>query len=105
LLDGGGSTVGSGEDALVGRENALRGLVRALDAIVTAAERAAENARAGERANADQQLAAVATGLERVVELITQAAEDLPDPLERAVETRIEEATRRAEQARNAEKL
>ncbi|WP_345780183.1 hypothetical protein [Halobellus litoreus] len=103
--DAGGSTGGRGEDALAGRENALRGLVRALDAIVTAAERAAENARAGERANADQQLAAVATGLERVVELVTQAAADLPDPLERAVQTRVEEATRRAEQARNAEKL
>nr|WP_081927055.1 hypothetical protein [Halobellus rufus] len=101
LLDGGD---GATED-LVGRENAVRGLVRALDAVVSGAERAAENARAGDRANADRRLESVATALERIVGLIDEASEDLPDPLSNAVRNRVDEATVRAEQARAAEKL
>nr|WP_305882830.1 hypothetical protein [Halobellus rarus] len=92
-------------DTLTGRENALRGLVRALDAVASASERAAENARAGDRANADRRIQTASTGLERIAELIAEASDDLPDPLERAVENRVEEATRRAEQARKADKL
>ncbi|QCC46720.1 hypothetical protein [Halobellus limi] len=103
LLDDGGS--GGSGDTLVGRENALRGLVRALDAVASAAERAAESARGGDRSNADRRLRTVTTGLERIVELIDEASDDLPDPLERAVEIRVDEATRRAEQAQDAEKL
>ncbi|WP_336024547.1 hypothetical protein [Halobellus salinisoli] len=93
------------DENLVGRENAIRGLVTALDAIVSAAERAAQNARAGDRANADRQIRAVETGLERVVERVAAASDDLPEPIANAVRNRVDEATRRAEQARNADKL
>jgi hypothetical protein len=90
---------------LEGGENALRGLVRALDAIVTAAERAAENARKGNGKRADRQLDAVANGLETVVERIEAASEDLPDPLTNAARNRVEQATRRTEQAKAAKRL
>ncbi|WP_203229130.1 hypothetical protein [Halobellus captivus] len=103
LLDGDEST--SPDDALVGGENALRGLVRALDAVVDAAERAAASARAGERSNADRRLRAVSTALDRVTERIAEASDDVPGPLSNAVRNRVDEATRRAEQAQNATKL
>nr|WP_313690036.1 hypothetical protein [Halobellus sp. DFY28] len=96
--DGGGT-------ALDGRENSLRGLVRALEAIVTAAERAAENARNGNGQRADRRLDAVANGLETVVERIEAASEDLPDPLTNAARNRVEQATRRTEQAKAANRL
>jgi len=95
----------SAGERLDGGENAIRGLVRALDAVVAAAERAAENARSGDRANADQRLQAVETRLERVTDRIAEASETLPEPLSNAARNRVAEATRRAEQARKSEKL
>jgi len=88
-----------------GPVSAVRGLSKALGAVVDAAERATERARAGDRGNANRQLRAVAGRLERVATRIDEASDALPDPLSEAAERRLEQATRRAEQARNAEKL
>jgi hypothetical protein len=90
---------------LRGRENALRGLVRAFGAVADAATRAAENARAGDRSAADQRLEAAQNALQRLAELIEAASEDVPDPLQNAARNRIEQATKRADQARRSEKL
>jgi len=93
------------EGDLQGRANGLRGLVRSLDAVIEAAERATENARAGDRGNADQQLQAVARGIERIVDRLRSIGEDVPEEFTNAVGNRAEQAARRAEQAQRSEKL
>ena len=93
------------EGNLQGNDNGLRGLVRSLDAVIEAAERATERARAGDRGSADQFLQAVARGIERVVGRLDAVGEEVPEPFVNAVGNRAEQAARRAEQARRAEKL
>ncbi len=93
------------EGDLRGKANGLRGLVRSLDAVIEAAERATERARAGDRGNADQFLQAVARGIERVVGRLDAVGEEVPEPFVNAVGNRAEQAARRAEQARRSEKL
>jgi hypothetical protein len=88
-----------------GSENAVRGLSRALAAVVEAARRAAERAESGDGNGADRQLEAVEARLERVAERLSAARGDLPDGLSRAADRRLDQARRRSEQARNAEKL
>ncbi|MFC5133142.1 MULTISPECIES: hypothetical protein [Haloferacaceae] len=98
--DSGGSS-GSGG----GPENAVQGLERALAAVVDAAERAEERAREGDRGNTDRQLEVVAERLQRVSERLEAARSGLPPGLSNAAGNRLEQADRRAEQARDAEKL
>jgi hypothetical protein len=93
------------EGNLQGKANGLRGLVRSLDAVIEAAERATERARAGDRGNADQFLQAVARGIERVVDRLDAVGEEVPEPFVNAVGNRAEQAARRAAQARRSEKL
>jgi hypothetical protein len=93
------------EGDLQGKANGLRGLVRSLDAVIQAAQRATENARAGDRGNADRQLRAVEAGIERVVRRLDAIGEPVPEPFINAVRNRAEQATKRAAQARAAEKL
>jgi len=88
-----------------GSENAVRGLSRALAAVVEAARRAAERAESGDGNGADRQLEAVEALLERVAERLAAARGDLPDGLSRAADRRLDQARRRSEQARSAEKL
>jgi len=88
-----------------GQQNAVRGLANALDAVAEAARRAAEQAQAGERGNADQRLEAVANRLERVETRLAEARGSLPDGVANANDRRLEQARRRAEQARAAKKL
>ncbi|WP_115863239.1 hypothetical protein [Halorussus litoreus] len=88
-----------------GSSNALRGLERALQAIVEAARRAAERARENDRANADKQLETVAERLQRMERRIDDASDDLPESFSNAARNRMKQADRRADQARNAEKL
>ncbi|WP_119820258.1 hypothetical protein [Halalkaliarchaeum desulfuricum] len=88
-----------------GAENAVRGLERALAAVVEAAEMATERARDGDRGGADQQLEAVRKRLETVADRLADASEDLPPELSNAAENRLEQADRRVDQARTAEKL
>ncbi|WEL18897.1 Uncharacterized protein SVXHr_2754 [Halorhabdus sp. SVX81] len=101
--DAGGS--GTDADGADGQGGPVRGLVSVLDAIVDAARWAAERAVAGDRGNADRQLEAVATRLDRVETRIEAARGSLPDELANAAEHRLEQARRRTDQAKNAEKL
>jgi hypothetical protein len=90
--DGPGEGQGGGQDedgGDGGPGNAVRGLAQALAAIVEAARRAAERAESGDRGQADTNLDAVATRL----------------GLARAADNRFAQLDRRAEQAKNAEKL
>jgi hypothetical protein len=93
------------DNSLEGRENSVRGLARVLDAIADAAGRAAEAAEAGDAATADQRLETVADRLERAIERLSEASEELSDPLSAAAESRLDQATRRTEQARAADSL
>ncbi len=88
-----------------GSSNAVNGLERALAAVVEAARRAAERARDSERDTADKELATVAERLQRVERRLVEASDDVPKPLSNAVQNRMEQADRRTEQARNAQKL
>ncbi|USZ67562.1 hypothetical protein NGM10_12595 [Halorussus salilacus] len=88
-----------------GSENAVRGLERALAAVSDAARRAAERAESDDRGRADEALGAVETRLEGVAERLAEAEGDLPDGLSRATDRRLDQARRRSEQARAAEKL
>ena len=88
-----------------GSENAVTGLATALGAVAEAADRAAERAVAGDRSGADQQLETVATRLERVRARLSEARDDLPPEIARAVDMRLEQTDRRSAQARQATKL
>jgi hypothetical protein len=85
--------------------NAVEGLLNALDAVVEAARRAAENAEAGDRGNADQNLETVKTRLQRVSSRLQEARGSLPDDLTRAADRRLDQANQRAEQALQSDKL
>lgn len=92
----------SGND---GPSNAVRGLARALQAVVEAAENAQARAEAGERGRADSALEAVATRLQQVADRLADARGDLPAPLARATERRLDQAQLRSNQAKRAKKL
>ena len=102
--DTGDGRSGNGGDA-DGSENAIQGLERALEAVVESAERASDRAREGDQGGTDQQLEAVAQRLETVGDRLADASDDLPPGLSNAAENRLEQADRRNEQARAAEKL
>jgi hypothetical protein len=93
------------EGDLEGKANGLKGLVRSLDAVIEAAERATENARAGKGGNADRQLRAVAAGIDRVVDRLDDIESGVPESFLNAVRNRADQAARRSEQAQRAEKL
>jgi hypothetical protein len=97
--------VSNGSDRSDGQGSAVRGLAQALGAIAEAARRAAENAKAGDRGNADQQLDAVATRLNRVETRLAEARGSLPPGLENATDNRLKQARERTEQAQAANKL
>ncbi|MDZ7849481.1 MAG: hypothetical protein U5K70_01255 [Halodesulfurarchaeum sp.] len=88
-----------------GRENAVRGLANALDAVTDAARRAAEAAEAGERDQADQNLDTVIERLNRVATRLEAAKDSLPESLARATSNRLDQANRRSDQAKAADKL
>ncbi|WP_226482006.1 hypothetical protein [Natrinema amylolyticum] len=88
-----------------GSSNAVTGLERSLAAVVDAAQRAAERARAKERGNTDKQLENVLERLRRAEERLAEARGDVPALLSNATGKRLEQADRRSEQAQQAEKL
>jgi flagellar hook-basal body complex protein FliE len=88
-----------------GPENAVTGLANALDAVTEAARRAAAAAEAGERGQADQRLETVIERLQRVSTRLAAASDSLPDPVARATSNRLDQAQRRSDQAKNADKL
>jgi hypothetical protein len=99
------------EDGLLVSENTGRqvsgvtGLLRALKAVLSASDRAAERAKAGERGNADRALENVAARLVDVADRLEGARGDLPAPTVRAIDSRLEQAQRRTDQALETEKL
>jgi hypothetical protein len=104
---GGGTNGGSGggNDTDGGPTNAINGLERALAAAVEAARRAEERAREGDGEGTDRQLENVADRIARIEERLAAAREGLPPGLANATGRRIEQATKRVEQAQNAGKL
>jgi hypothetical protein len=88
-----------------GPGNAVAGLARALDAVATAARRAAERAEAGDRNGADRQLRGVTNGLETVASRLEAARSGLPGATARATDNRLSQARKRARQARDADRL
>ncbi|WP_241981526.1 hypothetical protein [Halorubrum sp. GN11_10-6_MGM] len=103
---GGGDSGGSSsDDDSGGPSNAVNGLERALAAAVEAAERAEERAREGDAPGTERQLANVLDRIARIEERLAAAREGLPPGLANATGKRVEQATRRVEQARNAETL
>ncbi|WP_017342012.1 hypothetical protein [Halorubrum sp. T3] len=102
---GGGSGAGGGGGSGGGPSNAVNGLERALAAAVDQAERAEERAREGDREGTNRQLANVLDRIARIEERLAAARAGLPPGLANATGKRIEQATKRVEQARNAEKL
>ncbi|WP_251341521.1 hypothetical protein [Haloplanus halophilus] len=105
---GDGSTVDRIADAIPGGEgatNTLGGLLRALEAVSGAANRAAERAAAGDRAGSDRALDALAANLRRTVERFEGLRDTLPEPVAAAVDRRFRQARRRTNQALAAEKL
>ena len=92
-------------DAVTGALSAIRGLAQALSSVGAAARRAAERAENGNRGAADRSIDSVISLLEQVATRLEGARGSLPDDIARAVENRLEQARRRSEQARAAEKL
>jgi hypothetical protein len=88
-----------------GGGDAVRGLVRALDAAIDNVERAAERADEGDRKGANRALETARDSLVRAVDRLDDARDALPEPLARAAKRRFDQAERRAEQALDAEKL
>ncbi|MDR5655856.1 hypothetical protein RH831_01490 [Halodesulfurarchaeum sp. HSR-GB] len=88
-----------------GAENAIQGLARALEAVGEAAQRAADQARAGDRGRADESLRTVQERLGRVQTRLAEASDQLPADLENANERRLEQLNRRADQARESSKV
>ncbi|QWC19373.1 hypothetical protein [Halorubrum sp. 2020YC2] len=98
--ESGGEGGGSG-----GPSNAVNGLERALAAAVDQARRAEERAREGDAEGTDRQLANVLDRIARIEERLAAAREGLPPGLANATGKRVEQATKRVEQARDSGKL
>ncbi len=86
-------------------DTAVTDLKDALDAVANAARRAAAAADAGERGQADQNLDVVIERLNRVETRLKKATDSLPESLTRATSNRLDQARRRSDQAKVAEKL
>jgi hypothetical protein len=95
------------EDALgaAGKTSTLGGLLRAMEAVSGAAERAAERAAAGDRQGTDRALEALASNLQRVVERFDGLRDTLPEREAAAADRRFRQAQRRTNQAIASEKL
>ena len=89
-----------------GRQTAgVTGLLRALKAVTSAADNAAQQAEAGDRSGANRSLETALQRLEEVSGRLADARGDIEEPVARAVERRTEQAQRRTEQALSTEKL
>ncbi|WP_434523031.1 hypothetical protein [Halorubrum sp. AS12] len=99
----GGGSGGGGSGG--GPSNAVNGLERALAAAVDQARRAEERAREGDAEGTERQLTNVLDRIARIEERLAAAREGLPPGLANATGKRVEQATKRVEQAQNADKL
>jgi hypothetical protein len=96
-----------GDDQGGGRPDApgITGLAQALEAASDAAARAAEQARKGDTRGTDQRLETARARLADAAERLAEARGELPETVGNAVENRLEQGTRRADQARESGKL
>jgi uncharacterized protein YjbJ (UPF0337 family) len=76
-----------------------------MEAVSTAARRAAERAEAGNPGRADEALERVQERLGTMVDRLEAARGDLPERLGNALDRRFDQARRRADQALASEKL
>jgi hypothetical protein len=88
-----------------GKTSTLGGLLRAMEAVSGAAERAAERAETGDRQGTDRALEALAANLQRVVERFDGLRDTLPEREAASADRRFRQAQRRTNQAIAAEKL
>jgi len=88
-----------------GKTSTLGGLLRAMEAVSGAAERAAERAEAGDQQGTDRALEALASNLQRVVERFDGLRDTLPEHEAAATDRRFRQAQRRTNQAIASEKL
>jgi hypothetical protein len=82
-----------------------KGLVRALEAAADATRRAADAARDGDRGGADQRLETAIERLNAAAERLTEARAEIPERTGNAVENRLGQGQRRAQQALDSAKL
>ena len=83
----------------------VTGLLRALKAVTSAADNAAQRAEAGDRNGANRSLRNTEQRLEEVISRLADARGSLPEPVAKAVEKRTRQAKLRTEQALETEKL
>jgi hypothetical protein len=83
----------------------VKGLAQALEAASDAAARAAEHAQKGDGRGTDQRLETARARLADAAERLAEARGDLPETVSNAVEKRLEQGMRRADQARESGKL
>jgi hypothetical protein len=88
-----------------GKTNVLGGLLRAMEAVSGAAERAAERADRGDRQGTDRALEALAANLQRAVERFDGLRDTLPERAAASADRRFRQAQRRTNQAIASEKL
>jgi len=89
----------------VGKTAALGGLLRAIEAVSGAADRAAERARGGDARGTDRALEALESNLQRAIERFDGLRDTLPEPEAKAADRRFRQARLRTNQAIGSEKL
>ncbi|WP_049935023.1 hypothetical protein [Haloplanus natans] len=103
--DGDASAPGDAAPGAASTTNTLGGLLRALEAVSGAAERAAERAEGGDRRGTDRALETLASNLQRAVERFDGLRDTLPDPEAASADRGFRQAQRRTNQAIASEKL
>ncbi|AXG08042.1 hypothetical protein DU500_05125 [Haloplanus rubicundus] len=103
--DGNASAPTDARPGATGKTNVLGGLLRAMEAVSGAAERAAERADRGDRQGTDRALEALAANLQRAVERFDGLRDTLPERAAASADRRFRQAQRRTNQAIASEKL
>ncbi|MEF8856528.1 MAG: hypothetical protein V5A16_03810 [Haloplanus sp.] len=96
------ASAGDGDD---GETSTLGGLLRAMEAVSGAAERAAERAEGGDPQGTDRALEALESNLQRAIERFDGLRDTLPEKEAEAADRRFRQAQRRTNQAIGSEKL
>jgi hypothetical protein len=88
-----------------GKTSTLGGLLRAIEAVSGAAERAAGRADQGDRQGTDRALEALSSNLQRAIERFDGLRDTLPEPEAESADRQFRQAQRRTNQAIASEKL
>jgi len=103
--DGGDASSPDTDPGAAGTTNTLGGLLRAIEAVSGAAERAAGRADQGDRQGTDRALEALASNLQRAVERFDGLRDTLPEPEAASADRGFRQAQRRTNQAIASKKL